>query len=83
MSEWISVKDALPDLSFVIKVCVEDPGCRVSNRCLMWDDEIWDGWMKIGECYKKHDKPPVWEGDDQKPFNCTHWMYAPEPPKED
>lgn len=81
-ADWISVKDALPEFTFVIKVVGEETVWRGSSRCLMWDNEIWDGWMMVGQYYKKYDDPPMWEGHDRKPFNCTHWMYAPQPPKD-
>jgi Protein of unknown function (DUF551) len=77
MDEWISVKDSLPEFTFVMKVAGEEGGWNCSERCIIYDNDIWDGWMALGTYYKKYNKEPAWETDNGKPFNVTHWMYAP------
>lgn len=66
MSEWISVKDSLPEYEQIVDVFV-----RYS-----------DGWERFTavEYYPEMKFP--WQHDDLCSIdNVTHWMKLPEPPE--
>ena len=72
MSEWISVKDRLPEIGVEVLIC--DVSCSNGYRDI-WSlerDEVYDdiGWNdKNGDWYYLDD--------------VTHWMPLPKPPKEE
>lgn len=76
MSEWISVKDKLPDIKAVLDSPLKDPfsGKNIpplykSSKVLIYTEE---GEMRTGSV----------EWFENGFVNCTHWMPLPEPPKE-
>ena len=79
MSEWISVKNRLPDGYDDVLVYV------VEHRS-WWDDEYVEPGKKISTL--KHDTYSYMaiqyldKYEDISRTNITHWMPLPEPPKE-
>jgi regulator of RNase E activity RraB len=80
MSEWISVKDRLPDYLPEVDysanvICTNRREIFIMARCYDYDAE---GWM-WGNCYGDIYGDP--EVDDDY-SDITHWMPLPEAPKE-
>lgn len=80
MSEWISVKDRLPELpnangTFFSEYVLVFADCNGSVGCAIgfyahnapFQADYWVGWMGL---------TPLWK------CTVTHWMPLPEPPKE-
>lgn len=69
MSEWISVKDRLPDCkNFWYLIYVDG----MSTMAFLDFDENGNSyWL----CHNDNDKSDCWD-------SVTHWMPLPEPPKE-
>ena len=81
MNEWISVKDRLPEddlpqdterMAIKVLVC-STQGNKYSVRTLSRQR-----WVMSINPVKYH--PWEWSKDAR---NITHWMYLPEPPKEE
>ena len=81
MNEWISVKDRLPEddlpqdterMAIKVLVC-STQGNKYSVRTLSRQR-----WIMSINPVKYH--PWEWSKDAR---NITHWMYLPEPPKEE
>lgn len=71
MSEWISVKDRLPEYGKDVLVC----DCNSRNYISVWSlEKDTDGGTNYWE-----DCRGWWQSFDE----VTHWMPLPEPPKED
>jgi hypothetical protein len=81
MSEWISVKDKLPELG-------RDEFSWIPRKRVL----VWDGTNRFIALYEKHPKQQpkfifVAPENLELPFaleieGVTHWMALPEPPKE-
>lgn len=71
MSEWISVKDRLPEIGVEVLIC----DVNGSNGFR----DVWS--LELDEEYGD----VCWEGKDgcwYSPDSVTHWMSLPEPPEE-
>lgn len=76
MSEWISVKDRLPDNKehdWVLAQVVEDNGFMHIPKVMEYRQSKND-WFE--ETYG-------WLSEHNGAFTVTHWMPLPEPPDED
>ena len=76
MSEWISVKDRLPNNSehdWVLGQITEDNGYR-------WIPEVVEYRERIGDW---HCEGLGWLKAHNGAFAVTHWQPLPEPPKEE
>jgi hypothetical protein len=70
MSEWISVKERMPEEGK--RVLVYRPDLKVVLICEYY--KVSQNWRDCGE----------WHGDDDYDFHIqygTHWMPLPEPPE--
>jgi len=81
MSEWISVKDSVPDDTTypgrVLVYLVTQPGWGVISMAY-WIPED----NGIDEFHLKH--PGYWKMENRQesvPFDITHWMPLPDPPR--
>ena len=75
MSEWISVKDRLPDNSehdWVLAQITEDNG-------YMWIPKVMEYRERLGDW---HCEELGWLKSHNGAFIVTHWQPLPEPPKE-
>lgn len=78
MSEWISVKDRLPELP-------DDPTIlNNSVRVLATNGESVRERVWCKPIFNKRNREPRWEepGGRLSYSRVTHWMPLPEPPKE-
>jgi len=69
MSEWISVKEKLPE---------------IDKKVLVFDNEIEDDREKLSCIYIGYYNPKCgystgWRNDDLGPLHVTHWMPLPVP----
>ncbi|MBY6030016.1 DUF551 domain-containing protein [Halomonas sp. DP8Y7-1] len=90
MSEWISVKDRLPEAEKLVVVytppqsgdCPED--IRMEFDCIDQDSGLWFGHSEHYEhycCVAKGGCDISWSGpSEEAPY--THWMPLPAPPEE-
>ena len=67
MSEWISVKDSVPERYLRVIVCNSHKG-------------VADGHLTG---HKTRDGKPLWSTSDGRRSDITHWMPLPEAPAED
>lgn len=92
MSEWISVKDRLPDdeeqdaHGVLIHMEVVETYGKHNERKTKWHD-IFVGYYDSGEwqtsyCYGCEDVSKAFERFPNETYEVTHWMPLPEPPKE-
>ena len=73
MSEWISVKDRLPECEKVLAIFVSDPDTFYNMRADGWfEDTIYSCRMYKGKFIIQSHGPC---------FPATHWMPLPEPPE--
>lgn len=68
MTEWISVKDRLPE---------------IDKKVIIWNMDIPDiEYMEMGYYDKNYDNKYEWRTEEYTGINVTHWRYLPEPPHE-
>lgn len=72
MSEWISVKDRLPDCKKVLAIAIPEPGACYNLRANGWfRDTIYSCWMNGNDFIIESHGPTL---------PATHWMPLPKPP---
>lgn len=71
MSEWISVKDRMPEDGIFVLVCNDDGHMMIAK----WESEV----VRWEYKYMNYDWD-VWDEEEQGPI--CYWMPLPEPPEE-
>lgn len=84
MSEWISVKDNLPEWSVLVLVFVpesEGEDAYITIDCM---DEDYEYWLAVSENYEHAQAVGRVTSNDKMPSGVapyTHWIPLPEPPE--
>lgn len=68
-SEWISVKDRLPDDKELYLICTESNFGKIDIAY----------YQSIGDKFSNYE--PFWQGRSSRSTRVTHWMPLPKPPK--
>lgn len=84
--KWISVKEKIPPLDTDVLVLYED---EYELKSAQYCKRI-PSFMKVAHMYERLLGSDNWETEESKkdilrwslPYNITHWMPLPEPPKE-
>lgn len=70
MTEWINVKDRLPDDKEQYLICNESNFGKIDIAY----------YQPIGDKFSNYE--PFWQARSHRSTGVTHWMPLPEPPKE-
>lgn len=70
-SDWISVKDRLPDVDTMVLICTTNNKCGISSMYIPKD------------CYGKVLGEKEWSGSGTMKYSITHWQPIVLPKHED